>query len=387
LRSEVVDGESDDGFGCLEELEAYKIVFETSTIVDIRENPDEVSGVEPIVGCLQGVELEEASVQRVETLTSGEFTETVRVNATVKILEEFLRQKDDEVVEILSSKSVEANNDEGSNPKTTMNADNGEEFEAKAMVNSPIVKANYGNNDMNFGNLGSMRKEKEWKKTLACKLFEERHNAMAAAATTENEGGEGMDLLWETYESSDTNKSKLKSFGSKKGKKGCNYEEDDDDDDYDDDSDGKLCCLQALKFSTGKINLGMGMRRPNFVKISKAFKGFGWLHHVGSTKHGKKGQNCCWSIKKFAAAGGCVRDHKGDWIMGIVRYLDNCSVLETELWGILDQLNLMVNRGFQKIFIQTDNIKAIKAIMEDDTRISNSTIIRRIHHTLEKLEQ
>ncbi|MBA0639624.1 hypothetical protein Goklo_022650 [Gossypium klotzschianum] len=289
LRSEVVDGESDDGFGCLEELEAYKIVFETSTIVDIRENPDEVSGVEPIVGCLQGVELEEASVQRVETLTSGEFTETVRVNATVKILEEFLRQKDDGVVEILSSKSVEANNDEGSNPKTTMNADNGEEFEAKAMVNSPIVKANYGDNDMNFGNLGSMRKEKEWKKTLACKLFEERHNAMAAAATTENEGGEGMDLLWETYESSDTNKSKLKSFGSKKGKKGGNYEEDDDDDDYDDDSDGKLCCLQALKFSTGKINLGMGMGRPNFVKISKAFKGFGWLHHVGSTKHGKKG--------------------------------------------------------------------------------------------------
>ncbi|MFQ6619561.1 hypothetical protein Gotur_000645 [Gossypium turneri] len=285
LRSEVVDGESDDGFGCLEELEAYKIVFETSTIVDIRENPDEVSGVEPIVGCLQGVELEEASAQRV-TLTSGEFTETVRVNATVKILEEFLRQKDDGVVEILSSKSVEANNDEGSNPKTTMNADNGEEFEAKAMVNSPIVKANYGDNDMNFGNLGSMRKEKEWKRTLACKLFEERHNAMAAAATTENEGGEGMDLLWETYER-------------------------------------------------------MGMGRPNFVKISKAFKGFGWLHHVGSTKHGKKGesvrQNCCWSIKKFAAAGGCVRDHKGDWIMGVVRYLDNCSVLETKLWGILDR--------------------------------------------------
>ncbi|TYJ26207.1 hypothetical protein E1A91_A07G103700v1 [Gossypium mustelinum] len=261
LRSEVVDGESDDGFGCLEELEAYKIVFETSTIVDIIENPDEVSGVEPVVGCLQGVELEEASVQRVETLTSGEFTETVRVNATVKILEEFLRQKDDGVVEILSSKSVEANNDKGSNPKTTMNADNDEEFEAKAM---------------------------EWKRTLACKLFEERHNAVVAAATTENEGGEGMDLLWETYESSDTNKLKLKSFGSKKGKKGANYEEDDDDD-YDNDSDGKLCCLQALKFSTGKMNLGMGMGRPNFVKISKAFKGFGWLHHVGSTKHGKKG--------------------------------------------------------------------------------------------------
>ncbi|THG18902.1 hypothetical protein TEA_022349 [Camellia sinensis var. sinensis] len=37
----------------------------------------------------------------------------------------------------------------------------------------------------------------------------------------------------------------------------------------------------------GTLNLGMG--RPNLVKISKAIKGIGWLHHV--TKHGKKGYN------------------------------------------------------------------------------------------------
>ncbi|MFQ6646237.1 hypothetical protein Gotur_019109 [Gossypium turneri] len=60
----------------------------------------------------------------------------------------------------------------------------------------------------------------------------------------------------------------------------------------------------------------------------------------------------------FAAAEGCVRDHKGEWII----------------------------RCFQKVLIQTDSIKAIEAIMEDDTRISNSTIIRRIHHMLRKLE-
>ncbi|KAH1067600.1 hypothetical protein J1N35_032587 [Gossypium stocksii] len=58
-----------------------------------------------------------------------------------------------------------------------------------------------------------------------------------------------------------------------------------------------------------------------------------------------------------------------------------------ELWGILDGLNLTADRCFQKVLIQTDSIEAIKAIMEDDTRISNSTIIRRIHQTLKKLEQ
>ncbi|MBA0799028.1 hypothetical protein Gohar_009564, partial [Gossypium harknessii] len=89
----------------------------------------------------------------------------------------------------------------------------------------------------------------------------------------------------------------------------------------------------------------------------------------------------------FAAAEGCVRDHKGEWIIGFVRYLGNCSVLEAKLWGILDGLNLMADRCFQNVLIQTDSIEAIKAIMEDDTGISNSTIIRRIHQTLKKLEQ
>nr|GMD28025.1 uncharacterized protein LOC109182633 [Ipomoea batatas] len=96
--------------------------------------------------------------------------------------------------------------------------------------------------DYNLVSNGSMRKEKEWKRTLACKLYEERN--------TRDGSGEGMDLLWETYEM-DAIKSK------------------------------------ALKFSAGKVNLGMGIGKPNLMKISKAIKGFGWLHHV-SSKHSKK---------------------------------------------------------------------------------------------------
>ncbi|KAE8673090.1 Detected protein of unknown function [Hibiscus syriacus] len=298
LRSEVVEDES-DGLPCLEELEAYKIVFETSTIVEIRENPDEVLETEATVDCLQAVEeLDEALVHNPETLTSRttldeELAEisrpvTVQVNAEVKIFEEFLQEKDgdgkDEESKAMGSKI--------SDPKVTMDARNGEEVGGKAMVSSQRVKAadyvdNYINNETtasSFGNLGSLRREKEWKRTLACKLFEERHNAKAA---TVDGGGEGMDLLWETYESNGSTKSKLKSFGSwKKGKKGGHGIEDEDDEDYEEESDGHLCCLQALKFSTGKMNLGM---RPNFVKISKALKGFGWLHHVGIPKHTKKG--------------------------------------------------------------------------------------------------
>ncbi|KAJ0112364.1 hypothetical protein Patl1_01555 [Pistacia atlantica] len=120
-----------------------------------------------------------------------------------------------------------------------------------------------------------MRKEKEWRRTLACKLFEERHNV---------DGSEGMDSLWETYET-DSNKLQTRNK-SKKGKKGGSkhYGDNDDEEEEDEIDDGQLCCLQALKFSAGKMNLGMG--RPNLVKFSKALKGIGWLHNV--TKHGKK---------------------------------------------------------------------------------------------------
>lgn len=124
-----------------------------------------------------------------------------------------------------------------------------------------------GNNEAissNLGSFGSMRVEKEWRRTLACKLFEERHNA-----------SEGMDMLWETYEA-ESNKG-----NTKKGKKG-EVESTEEEEDEEEEMEGKLCCLQALKFSTGKMNLGMG-RPSNLLKLSKAFKGIGWLH-----RHGRK---------------------------------------------------------------------------------------------------
>ncbi|CAN4101325.1 unnamed protein product [Withania somnifera] len=92
-------------------------------------------------------------------------------------------------------------------------------------------------------------KAKDWKRTLACKFYEERHNAS-------DSNGEGMDLLWEN----------------------CSKEE------QINEHIEQLCCLQALNFSAGKMNLGMG--RANLVKISKAIKGFKWIHHVN--KNNKK---------------------------------------------------------------------------------------------------
>ncbi|MBA0576315.1 hypothetical protein Golob_024591 [Gossypium lobatum] len=340
LRSKVDDA---DGFGCFEELEAFKIMFETSTtVVETCENPDDVFAVESQGECFRAVEASivqgpsfenDGSLGMAETSTRSTALdekpaeirrpETNQVKAVVKIFEDFLQEKDG--VENLSSKktdkevkslSVESNkgheqkeefmrrgseaNKVGDPPKV-ISADNGFEHAAKAMVNDSLrVRGEWGSKNgdnynyqtmgSDLGNFGSMRKQKEWKRTLACKLFEERHSHNVA------DGTEGMDLLWEAYEtdSHSHNKVEMRS-SSKKGKKGkkvgnnkdyCYDNDNYDEDEYEEESNGQLCCLQALKFSAGKMNLGMG--RPNLVKISKALKGIGWLHHV-SSRHGKKG--------------------------------------------------------------------------------------------------
>ncbi|MBA0561273.1 hypothetical protein Golob_018118, partial [Gossypium lobatum] len=57
----------------------------------------------------------------------------------------------------------------------------------------------------------------------------------------------------------------------------------------------------------------------------------------------------------FTADGGCVRDHN-------------------ELLGILDGLNLILDRCFEIILIQTNSIEAINVILEDSLGNSNSAL-------------
>lgn len=344
LRSKVEDG-TDQEFHHFEELEAYKIVFETSTTLGIEENHAvEVTEVEQAKdqsacsGTGQSVQVQECSIFHQVFGACGVSDQVVNVNldensvlitrsesngreliAEGKTLGGFLHQKEEfediwfqkEEKEALKPLNVNSNKAEDRKEEQSMIISGSKEIgqkisEAKASdddggehyyspkLSSRELEANPwspGNGGgytskvkdnsqtlghSNLGSFGSMRKEKEWRRTLACKLFEERHNV---------DGGEGMDMLWETYE---TDSTKVQAKGrAKKGKKG-NIEYYDDDEDLDEEkSDGQLCCLQALKFSAGKMNLGMG--RPNLVKISKALKGIGWLHHV--SKHSKKGHH------------------------------------------------------------------------------------------------
>lgn len=128
---------------------------------------------------------------------------------------------------------------------------------------------------------GSMRKEKEWKRTLACKLFEERMTYKLCEERKVVDGAEEMDLLWEAYEvDADRTEKQGKEKDTKKAVKVKMEEEEEGEEDEDEGGTlGQPCCLQALKLSAGKMNLGMG--RPSLVKISMALKGMAVFHRAG----------------------------------------------------------------------------------------------------------
>ncbi|CAD6253907.1 unnamed protein product [Miscanthus lutarioriparius] len=132
------------------------------------------------------------------------------------------------------------------------------------------------------------RKDKEWKRTLACKLYEERMQLRLCRDRAVVEGSDNMDMLWEAYElGSGGNKGRGgKRSGSKvKGSTGKVEDAVQESEEEEEDNEGsvrQLCCLQALKFSTRKMNFGGG--RPSLSKISKVLKRMTALSRMGSRR-------------------------------------------------------------------------------------------------------
>ncbi|KAL1185378.1 hypothetical protein V6Z11_A01G111000 [Gossypium hirsutum] len=61
-----------------------------------------------------------------------------------------------------------------------------------------------------------------------------------------------------------------------------------------------------------------------------------------------------------ALAGEVVRGRNGNWILEFTHYLSNCSPLEAEFWGILDGILILLNKGYKRVNIQTDNLEVVR---------------------------
>ncbi|KAA3474835.1 GTP cyclohydrolase 1-like [Gossypium australe] len=87
-------------------------------------------------------------------------------------------------------------------------------------------------------------------------------------------------------------------------------------------------------------------------------------------------------ISGNASARGVVRDQNGNWILGFTHFLGRCSSLEVELWGVLDGVLILLNKGYKKVKIQTDNLEVVRVLSMEDIVDSGTTILRRIKRLL-----
>ncbi|CAO2144088.1 unnamed protein product [Urochloa humidicola] len=137
------------------------------------------------------------------------------------------------------------------------------------------------------------RKDKEWKRTLACKLYEERMQLRLCRDRAVVEGSDNMDMLWEAYEVGSAGKGRGGKRSGSKEKGGASSKVDElvdegeeeevgEDDEEEEGSVRQLCCLQALKFSTRKMNFGGG--KPSLSKISKVLRRMTALSRMGSRR-------------------------------------------------------------------------------------------------------
>ncbi|MBA0854012.1 hypothetical protein Goshw_024923, partial [Gossypium schwendimanii] len=84
---------------------------------------------------------------------------------------------------------------------------------------------------------------------------------------------------------------------------------------------------------------------------------------------------------------GVAYSQDGQWIAGYNRYLGFCSVFDVELWRILDRLVFIQREGHKRVLIHTDNLEAVKAVQDIHSTEANSALVKRIHMTLQTIEQ
>ncbi|MBA0701430.1 hypothetical protein Goari_005495 [Gossypium aridum] len=87
----------------------------------------------------------------------------------------------------------------------------------------------------------------------------------------------------------------------------------------------------------------------------------------------------------FATTRGKFHDNSGQWILGYNRFLGSCSVFEAELWGILDGLSILIDRGYKEVQIRTNSIEMASAIHEITLDGQTTALIRRICQLLSQI--
>ncbi|CAA0831450.1 Polynucleotidyl transferase- ribonuclease H-like superfamily protein [Striga hermonthica] len=72
----------------------------------------------------------------------------------------------------------------------------------------------------------------------------------------------------------------------------------------------------------------------------------------------------------LSSAGRLIRDETGCWIVGFAMNIGTSTVLEAELWGVIQGLKLAWDRGFRLVELEVDNLSVTNLISRLDGEVS-----------------
>ncbi|KAK8596669.1 hypothetical protein V6N12_065149 [Hibiscus sabdariffa] len=85
-----------------------------------------------------------------------------------------------------------------------------------------------------------------------------------------------------------------------------------------------------------------------------------------------------------ASCGGVLRGHNGNWIHGFTKFIDRCSVVEVELWGIATGMELAWSLGCRQLVVESDSAEALCMIQQHSSKGGPYIIVSHLHQLCNK---
>lgn len=90
----------------------------------------------------------------------------------------------------------------------------------------------------------------------------------------------------------------------------------------------------------------------------------------------------------IASAGGVFRDHAGSWIVGFTTKIGTTNSFIAELWGLREGLKIAIDRGFNKLIVETDSNAMVQALIKDtESRPETDTLIADCNFLMRKIHE
>uniref|UniRef100_A0A6N2MZS1 RNase H type-1 domain-containing protein n=1 Tax=Salix viminalis TaxID=40686 RepID=A0A6N2MZS1_SALVM len=110
---------------------------------------------------------------------------------------------------------------------------------------------------------------------------------------------------------------------------------------------GTILAIKRMVEDSKKIQRNGNESPAEAANIGWKYPAEGWIKlNVDGCSKGNPG---------IAGAGGVIRDHMGTWIGGFARNIGICSSVTAELWAIYEGLKLTWDKGFRKVYLESDS--------------------------------